>query len=115
MNNVKHTIVDDAQHGVWVWELPSGRLLSDGDGNYLSMNGLKNDLRCMTRMRQAAASYGFPDGKPLFKAGKWKATQSEWEDQMERMINGEIADPYDPAIMDEARSAYERTSTNRQR
>lgn len=115
MDNVKHTIVDNAQYGVWCWELPNGRLLSDGEGNYLSLNGLKDDLRCMMKLRRAAASYGYAQGKPVFKVGKRKVTDSEWEDQMERMKNGDIADPLDPAIFDEARAAYERRYTNRQR
>lgn len=77
---------------MWVWELPDGTFLSDGDGNHLCMNGMRHDLHSMTKMREAATYYGYPEGRPRFLEGREKVTQAQWEAQMEAFTEGEDID-----------------------
>lgn len=88
MNKNSRIIPKNVPHGVWVWRLPNGRLLCDSDGNYLSMNGWIGDLEAVRKMRAAAAYYGYPEGEPVFAAGREKVSQSTYEDQMEAFIEG---------------------------
>jgi hypothetical protein len=79
--------------GVLVWQLPSGGYLGDSDGNYLSIHANVLDIERymiqIAKMEEAARYYGYPDGKAVFLPGRGQVTDSEYEDQMEAMINGE--------------------------
>ena len=86
-------------YGVLVWMLPDGKFLKNANGEYLSLNAHKGDLMAVKKMRDAAAYYGYPEGQTIFFPGRSQATQSEWEDQMEAMIDGKPI-PFD--IPDEA-------------
>lgn len=89
-------IPNPSKRGVYLWELPDGTLLADGDGNYLSIDAIIGDIQAMSKMRSAAAYYGYPEGKPKFWPGRSKVTQSEYEDQMAAFIEGEeIPGDYD--------------------
>ncbi len=68
-------------------ELPDGRLFTDGDGNIFSMNGEKGDLAAIEKMRTHAAGYGVFDGKVVFAEGRWKISNSEYEAQIEAMLD----------------------------
>ena len=95
MSNTR-VIPKNVPYGVYVWRNADGTTLSDSEGNVLSMNGLKNDLRCIKMMRDAATALGSGDGKPAFIPGSRQISQSEWEDQMEALKNGEeIPGDYD--------------------
>jgi hypothetical protein len=85
----KSKIVDSGEPwGVLVWQLPDGKVLGDDQGNILSLEAYRGDLRARQKMRDAAASYGFPEGETLFMPGRRKLTQSEWEDSMAMMRDG---------------------------
>lgn len=86
-------------YGVLVWRLPDGRFLKNANGEYLSMEARKGDLNAVAKMRDAATYYGYPDGNTIFFPGRQKATQSEWEDAMEALIDGKPI-PFD--VPDEA-------------
>lgn len=82
-------IPNSSPRGVYLWELPDGTLLHDGDSNYLSIDAWIGDLVAIKKIREAATAYGYPDGKPKFWPGRSKVTQSEYEDQMEAFIAGD--------------------------
>jgi hypothetical protein len=92
---MKITEVRETDDGLYVWKLPDGKLLGDADGNYMCVEGRIGDIRLMNAMAKAARSYGFPEGKAVFLPGRRKLSKSEWEDHMERMLDGKIPDPYD--------------------
>lgn len=101
-NRRKVKIVDHVDYGVYIWQLPTGGYLGDEDGNYLSIAARKGDIQRMSKLRQAAANIGFPDGAPVFLAGHRKISDSEYDDQMQRMIAGELPDELDVgALKDE--------------
>jgi len=74
--------------GLYFWKLPDGHLFRDDDGNMLSIESVKGDIGQMTKLRQAAAYYGQPDGQPWFYAGARKATDEQYAEQVDRMKNG---------------------------
>jgi len=98
------TIVDHASIGVYLWQLPNGEYLNDGNGNFLNVQARKGDLAKMAKLRTVATHYGHPDGAPVYYAGARRVTDEEFDIQMQRMIDGLIPDEYDVgAYMDEAR------------
>lgn len=89
MNDSKTKVVHkNLPWGVYVWRCASGRVLSDEDGNVLNMPGFKGDLNAIKQMRTAATYYGEGDGKPAFLPGSRRVSDSEYEDQMEALIEG---------------------------
>jgi hypothetical protein len=76
--------------GVYFWKLPTGRMFSDGDGNYLTIQSLKGDLSQIAKLRQAASHYGQPEGEPVFEPGVQKISDEEYSEQVERMKQGLI-------------------------
>lgn len=98
----KARVVNHVKYGVYIWQLPSGGYLGDESGNYLSIASELGDIARMNKLRQTAASIGFPEGSPIFLAGSRKISDEEYDVQMERMINGELPDEYDVgALRDE--------------
>lgn len=93
--------VRETNLGVYVWQLPDGNYLMDSEFNVLSITSMRNDLSAMVKIRQAATSYGFPEGQAVFAEGARKISDDEFEEQMGRMANGETADPYDIKIFKE--------------
>ena len=74
--------------GVLVWQTKSGHVLSNSNGDVLSVECFKGDLNALTKMREAASYYGHGDGRPAFLPGRRKISQSEYEDQMAEYLAG---------------------------
>jgi len=58
--------------GVYVWELPDGRVVADRDKNFLSIEGQSNDYRKMRELALAAGAMGIFDGAPRFLPNHYK-------------------------------------------
>lgn len=86
--------IPESSWGVCVWRLPDGSFLGDGNG-YLSLEGVRGDKRVEDKMKKAA-SYWLGDniGEPTWIEGR-KVSNTEWEDQNERLLDGKIPDPVD--------------------
>ena len=98
-------VVDHTIYGIYVWQLPDGRYLDDGDNRQLSISAVRGDIKRMNQIKAAAAANGYADGTPVFLSGHRKITDSEYDEQMARHMSGLIADPYDiGAILDEMKS-----------
>lgn len=76
--------------GVYFWKLPTGRMFSDGEGNYLTIQSVKGDLAQIAKLRQTAAHYGQPEGEAVFEPGVQKISDEEYSEQVERMKQGLI-------------------------
>ena len=94
--------------GLYMWKLPNGRLLQDGNGNYLNIPSRLHDIAKIAEVRNAARDFGKPEGELHFEPGVGRATDSEREEQEERMIAGEILDHDFGAIADELRGMRKR-------
>lgn len=90
MSNMNKTTVvpKNLPWGVYVWRCEDGRVLSNNNGDVLSMNGFKGDLLAIQKMRDAATALGHGKGKAAFLPGSRQISQSEWEDQMAEYISG---------------------------
>lgn len=87
--------------GVCVWQLEHGVFLKNSDGDYFCAQGRVGDLRVEQRMRDAVKSnFGLP-GQPVWFPAFRKVTDSEWEDQMERLLDGKVPDVVDAVIQAE--------------
>jgi hypothetical protein len=97
--------VEESVFGVYVWITPDGMLCDEQD-RPLSIAAQKGDLRRIKQLQQAAAHYGFPEGRPHFMAGRTKISDEEYERQKFAQLQGELADPYDlGALIDAQRAA----------
>lgn len=96
------TVVSETNIGIYVWQLPNGDYLTDDDANFLSIPARRGDKERQRRLAEAAAHYGYPDGRAVFYEGSRKISENEFWHQVDRMMNGYVPDPYDiPAILSE--------------
>jgi len=95
-------VVDEAGYGVYVWQMPDGRLVGDDDNNWLCISSMKGDFKRINELTEAVRHYGIMVGEPLFLAGNRKITDEEYEYQKQRQAFGLIPDEYDiPALVSE--------------
>jgi hypothetical protein len=94
MSNTKkiRPIKSNSKYGIYVWQLPNGSYFEDDRGNTLNVPSVEHDIEKMSKLSAAAAHWGKPDGKPVFLAGVGRASDSEYEEDIQRMIDGET--PY---------------------
>jgi hypothetical protein len=81
--------------GIYVWQLPSGKYFTDGEGSALSIESMINDAAKIKELTEAAAYYGQPEGKPVFFSNVRKITDEEYSEQKDRMSQGYIPSEYD--------------------
>jgi hypothetical protein len=93
--------------GLYFWRLPDGHLFKDEDGRMLNIPSIKNDISQMARLRQAAAHYGQPDGEPWFYAGVNRATDDEYQEQLDRVDQGLIPSLNDIGAVAAAKKSLE--------
>ncbi len=82
-------------YGVYIWEI-NGKPVVNQDYDYLVAPARRGDLAAMKRLKDyVAKNFDIHEGGPVFKEGVRPISESEWEEQMTRLQNGEQADPYD--------------------
>lgn len=86
---------DSLAFGICVWQFPDGSYLQDEYGNHFcAQSGVGNPIT-ESKMRNAVKEMGITEGNILWLPGFRKITNSEWEDQMERLLDGKIPDSVD--------------------
>jgi hypothetical protein len=93
--------------GLYFWRLPDGHLFKDEEGRMLNIPSIKGDLGQMAKLRQAAAHYGQPDGEPWFYAGVNRATDEEYDEQIDRLKEGLIPSLNDLGAVSAAKKTAE--------
>ena len=93
--------------GLYFWRLPSGHLFKDEEGRLLNIPSIKDDLGQMAKIRQAAAHYGQPDGEPWFYPGVNRATDEEYQEQLDRLNEGLIPSLNDLGAVQAAKKTAE--------
>lgn len=87
----KLTVIQkQGEHGIYVWKLPNGKPVSDGNGNIMNIPARNGDIEAMSKITKAAAYYGFTEGRPEFQAGVRRITEEEHSEQLQRMKEGYI-------------------------
>src|ERR1051325_11016998 len=88
-------VAPDFGFGVCLWQKKDGSYIMDLDQNYLSAFGPINDPKIEYKMTQAAKECGVTEGKPFWLPGFRKISNTEWCDEMERLLDGKIPDHAD--------------------
>lgn len=76
--------------GTYVWMKPNGKPFTDGSGNALSIEGMKDDKARIKELADAAKYWGQPDGRAVFYPNMRKISDEEHSEQVDRMNNGLI-------------------------
>jgi hypothetical protein len=100
--NSKVTVIEDSAYGLYLWMKPDGQLLMDDDGNCLNIPAKKGDIMKMKRISDVAKVLGF-DGHPIFYSASRRVTDDEFWEQMNRMAEGYVPDPYDIGVAQDER------------
>ena len=91
MNNNKNgvqAVESSADYGIYVWILPNGEPFKDDEGNTLNIPSMRHDIKNMSLLAKSAAYWGKPDGVAKFMPGVGRVTDSEAQEDIERMANG---------------------------
>lgn len=94
--------------GIYVWQLPSGKYFTDGDGNALSIESMRDDPAKMKELADAAKYYGQPDGKAVFFANVRKISDEEYSEQQDRMAQGLIPSQNDIGAFMAAKQTFDK-------
>jgi hypothetical protein len=103
------TVVEEpfSDYGIYVWQLRSGKVLTDDHGNALSIDSMKGDESRITLLRNEARWLGFPDGQPLFYANVRKVSDEEYSEQLDRMQQGYIPSETDLGALIAAKNTFD--------
>lgn len=95
--------VPERAYGVCIWILPNGQPLSDGDG-VLCAEGYVGDKNVEKMVTEAARYWSQSDeGYATWVGGARKVSESERNDQVDRLVQGLTPDPYEDIIESIAR------------
>lgn len=96
-----------SNYGIYVWQLPSGKFFTDGNGNALSIDSMKGDQSRIDLLQKEAAWNGQPDGKAVFFANVRKVSDEEYSEQKDRMSQGLIASETDLGALIAAKNTFD--------
>lgn len=93
--------------GIYVWKLPSGKYFTDGEGNALSIESMRNDQAKIKQLTEAAAYYGQAEGSAEFFPNVRKISDEEHSEQLDRMKQGLIPSENDLGALIAAKKTFE--------
>lgn len=93
--------------GIYVWQLPSGKYFTDGEGNALNIESMKDDPAKIKELTEAAAYYGEAEGKAVFFPNVRKISDEEYSEQVDRMKQGLIPSANDLGALIAAKKTQE--------
>ncbi len=108
IGKTKISIVEEpfSDYGIYVWQLRSGKIFTDGEGNALSIDSMRGDESRITLLRNEAIWLGQPDGQPLFFANVRKVSDEEYSEQVDRMSQGLIPSETDLGALIAAKNTF---------
>jgi hypothetical protein len=113
IGKTKVSLVEEpfSNYGIYVWQLPSGKIFVDDHGNALSIDSMKDDESRITLLRNEAAWNGQPHGRPLFFPNVRKVSDEEYSEQLDRMSQGYIPSETDLGAFIAAKKTYDEFGT----
>lgn len=95
--------VKEVPWGVYLWQMPDGKFVGDGEGHFLMIASTEGDNDRMKLLAAAARNCGVEEGMPCFFSGNRVVTDEEYEYQKQRFEWGLTPDPLDVATIEEDR------------
>ena len=92
VRNVRRQVIEKKYNwGLYVYKKSNGSWFTDGEGNVLNIESMRNDLSKIAELKQAAKYYGDEgDGEAVFVPGLTRITDEEHSVQKDRMMQGLI-------------------------
>lgn len=92
VRNVKRQVIEKKYNwGLYVYKKANGSWFTDGEGNVLNIESMRNDLEKITELKAAAKYYGDEgDGEAVFVPGLTRISDEEHSVQLSRMKEGLI-------------------------
>ena len=92
VRNVRRQVIEKKYNwGLYVYKKSNGSWFTDGEGNILNIESMRNDLSKITELKNAAKYYGDEgDGEAVFVPGLTRITDEEHSVQKDRMRQGLI-------------------------
>jgi hypothetical protein len=92
VRNVRRQVIEKKYNwGLYVYKKSNGSWFTDGEGNILNIESMRNDLSKITELKNAAKYYGDEgDGEAVFVPGLTRITDEEHSVQKDRMNQGLI-------------------------
>jgi hypothetical protein len=76
--------------GTYVWHKPNGKAFTDGQGNALSIESMRDDPSRIRELEDAARYWGQSEGKAVFYPNMRKISEETHSEQVDRMSQGLI-------------------------
>jgi hypothetical protein len=95
--------VKEVPYGVYLWQMPDGKYVGDGEGHFLMIASMEGDNDKMKALARAARDCGVEEGMPCFFRGNRIVNDEEYEEQRLRFEFGLVPDPLDIAAVNESR------------
>jgi hypothetical protein len=92
VGNVRKKVIEkNYDWGLYVYKKSTGKWFTDGNGNVLNIESMRNDFSKIAELKSAAKHYGDPgDGEAVFVPGLTRISDEEHSEQFDRMSNGLI-------------------------
>jgi len=92
VRNVRRQVIEKKYNwGLYVYKKSNGSWFTDGEGNILNIESVRNDLSKIAELKQAAKYCGDEgDGEAVFVPGLTRITDEEHSVQKDRMNQGLI-------------------------
>lgn len=105
VKNTRVSVVDEVEYGTYLWKMPDGSYVSDGEQNFLAVMSMRGDLSRIAKLSEVARAYGIDEGGPIFFPGMRMISDEEHAEQTQRLAEGYIPDDHDiPALVDAAKA-----------
>jgi hypothetical protein len=92
VSNVRRQVIEKKYNwGLYVYKKSNGKWFTDGDGNVLNIESMRNDIAKISQLKTAAKHYGDDgEGEAVFVPGLTRVTEEEYSEQLDRMQQGLI-------------------------
>jgi hypothetical protein len=92
VGNVRKKVIEkNYDWGLYVYKKSTGKWFTDGSGNVLNIESMRNDFTKIAELKSAAKHYGDPgDGEAIFVPGLTRISDEEHSEQFDRMSSGLI-------------------------
>jgi hypothetical protein len=110
VSNVRRQVIEKKYNwGLYVYKKSNGKWFTDGDGNILNIESMRNDIDKISQLKTAAKHYGDPgDGEAVFVPGLTRVTDEEYSEQLDRMKQGLIPSMNDLGAWMAAKQTYDK-------